>query len=112
MGRPKKQVNAALVEELASIGCTEDEIASACDCSVSTLDRRFADVIRKGRDSAKSSIRRLQFKSANAGNVTMQIWLGKQYLGQADVSRVNLRNLSEMSDEELAALVAGKAIGK
>jgi hypothetical protein len=29
-------------------------------------------------------LRRMQFESANKGNVTMQIWLGKQYLGQSD----------------------------
>jgi hypothetical protein len=29
-------------------------------------------------------LRRTQFKSAEAGNVTMQIWLGKELLGQRD----------------------------
>jgi hypothetical protein len=30
------------------------------------------------------SLRRLQAKKAAEGNVTMLIWLGKQYLGQSD----------------------------
>lgn len=30
----------------------------------------------------------MQFKNAQAGNVTMQIWLGKQYLGQKDKQEV------------------------
>ena len=30
------------------------------------------------------SLRRLQWKSATGGNIVMQIFLGKQYLGQSD----------------------------
>lgn len=32
----------------------------------------------------KRSLRRMQWKSAKGGNATMQIWLGKQLLGQTD----------------------------
>ena len=32
----------------------------------------------------KASLRRMQGKSAQDGNVTAQIWLGKQMLGQRD----------------------------
>lgn len=52
--------------------------------SKDTLDRNYAAPIEKGRELAKCSLRRMQFKSAEAGNVTMQIWLGKQLLGQKD----------------------------
>lgn len=37
----------------------------------------------------KASLRRMQFKSAEDGNVTMQIWLGKQMLGQRDKSEID-----------------------
>ena len=40
------------------------------------------------------SLRRQQFKSAEAGNVTMQIWLGKQYLGQTDKVEENNINVT------------------
>jgi hypothetical protein len=30
----------------------------------------------------KIGLRQMQLKSANSGNVSMLIWLGKQYLGQ------------------------------
>ncbi len=30
------------------------------------------------------SLRRMQFKKAQVGNVPMLIWLGKQYLGQSE----------------------------
>jgi hypothetical protein len=30
----------------------------------------------------------MQYTSAEAGNVTMQIWLGKQWLGQTDKNQI------------------------
>ncbi len=35
------------------------------------------------------SLRRLQWKAAKENNVTMLIWLGKQYLGQTDKQEVS-----------------------
>lgn len=73
---------------LAAIGCTNDEISSVIGCSWDTLDRNYAEVIKKGRDTMKASLRRAQFKAALEGNSTMQIWLGKQLLGQKEPDRV------------------------
>lgn len=95
-----------------------DEIAHITDVSVATLERRFADIIKKGYSEAKMSLRRRQMATALgheakpaqflrdesgalifkegapilikaeeksvSGNPTMQIWLGKQWLGQRD----------------------------
>lgn len=83
-GRPPLDIDEKVVESLASINCTMIEIASAVGCSVDTLERRFADIIRKGREVGKSSLRRLQWKQAEGGNVSMLIWLGKQWLGQRE----------------------------
>lgn len=91
-GRPKKLLNALGVEtirSLASIQCTDEEIASVLGCSVDLLTNRnnreaFAEAKEVGQLSGKASLRRMQFKTAEAGNATMQIWLGKQYLGQKD----------------------------
>jgi hypothetical protein len=44
----------------------------------------------------------MQFESANKGNVAMQIWLGKQYLGQSDHSVNQVRGVP-MRLDELAA---------
>ena len=38
----------------------------------------------RGKAQGKRSLRRAQKKSAENGNVTAQIWLGKQYLEQTD----------------------------
>jgi hypothetical protein len=89
VARPKKEIDENLVLKLASIFCTTDEIAVACECSKDTLERRFAATLKKGRQNAKQSLRRLQFQSAVKGSVPMQIWLGKQYLDQKDKTDIS-----------------------
>ena len=44
----------------------------------------FGNVYKKTSAAGKMSLRREQWRSAEKGNVTMQIWLGKQWLGQTD----------------------------
>lgn len=85
-GRPKKEINYDLVESLAGIFCTQEEIANIIGVSLRTLqrDERFGVIYKQSMESAKSSLRRFQFKSAQNGSVPMQIWLGKQYLGQEE----------------------------
>lgn len=82
MARPRKQIDPRQVQRLAKLGCTQNEIGLVVGCSVDTLARRFADVLKKGYAELDTSIRRWQVTSARSGNVTMQIWLGKQFLGQ------------------------------
>ena len=45
---------------------------------------RFSEAFNKYSANGRMSLRREQFRSAMNGNVTMQIWLGKQYLGQVE----------------------------
>ena len=44
----------------------------------------FKEAIEEGWANGRSSIRREQFKLLQAGNATMAVWLGKQYLDQRD----------------------------
>lgn len=92
-GRPPKDINPKMIEKLASIGCTGDEIAAVLDCCRDTLYARFSDSLKKGQDKAKATLRRLQWQSAISGNVTMQIWLGKNMLGQS--SKHEIKSLDE-----------------
>lgn len=86
IGRPKIDLNFELIEKLSRIHCTEAEIASIVGVSIRTLQRNeeFCRIYKKGIDSGKMSLRRIQWDLANKGNTTMAIWLGKQYLGQTD----------------------------
>jgi hypothetical protein len=101
-GRPLKEISANQVKSLAEIGCTNIEIATVCGCSVDTLERRFADIIKKGRETMKSSLRRFQYTSAKSGSVPMQIWMGKQYLGQRDKNDVTSDGKPLIDDQERA----------
>ena len=85
MARPKKyDINGDEVEKLPSYGCTNNEIADFYGCSTDLIKKSFSLFTLKGRSRLKMKLRKLQWKSAEAGNVTMQIWLGKQYLKQSD----------------------------
>lgn len=84
MARPKISIDPDKVAMLARIGCTTEEIASELECSKDTLERRFAAVLKDGRNRFKVSVRRQQMRLLVAGNATMGVWLGKQVLGQKD----------------------------
>lgn len=84
MARPLKDIEPWRVYKLARIGCTNEEIAVILDCHKDTLTNRFSDALRKGRERMKMSLRRMQYKAACAGDRTILIWMGKQYLGQRD----------------------------
>ena len=85
MARPKFEIDYEMVEKLAGIQCTQQEIASFLGCSVDTLqrDEKFCGLYKKGQENGKMSLRRIQYKLAEK-NPTMAIFLGKQYLGQRD----------------------------
>jgi hypothetical protein len=71
-------------EKLAGIGCTVAEIAAVLEVSTATVERHAQEVIARGRDRVKASLRRKQVALALAGDRVMLIWLGKQMLGQRE----------------------------
>lgn len=88
MGRPKIEINERIVLGLAKILCTNEEIAAVVECHPDTLVDRFSDLLKKGREQGKASLRREQYRLAVKGNPTMLIWLGKNHLGQSDKVQV------------------------
>jgi len=83
-GRPKKELDAEQIKELALIQCTDSEIAAVMRVNVDTIRDNYSAIIKEGREHGKSSLRRAQFKKALEGNPAMLIWLGKFYLGQKE----------------------------
>ncbi len=83
-GRPPLDIDPDVVENLAQIHCTYEEIAAVCKCSTDTLKRRFADIIDTSRQGGRASLRRVQWSIALMGNTRMLTWLGKQHLEQSD----------------------------
>ena len=88
MGRPKLNIDEEQVQKLSEMQCTNVEIASFFGCDEATIRKRFSDMLTKGREIGKISLRRKQMKVAMHGNVTMLIFLGKQYLRQADKTAI------------------------
>ena len=85
MARPKKyNIDTEEVYKLASYGCTNVEIADFYGCDESLIRKSYSEFLTKGRADMKIKLRKLQWKSADKGNVTMQIFLGKNILGQQD----------------------------
>lgn len=112
-GRPRKpEINWLQFEELCKIQCKEEEIASVLGAqngmnglSIETLNTRikehygigFLETYKRFSGYGKAGLRRLQFKLAET-SAGMAIWLGKQYLGQAE--RVEVFN-DDLINEEL-----------
>jgi len=109
MARPKFKIDYEMVEKLAGIQCTQQEIASFLGCSVDTLqrDEKFCGLYKKGQENGKMSLRRIQYKLAEK-NPTMAIWLGKQYLKQRDNIEVEHDAKNGVIDELIGALNKAK----
>ena len=114
MARPARPIDLKLVEDLARIHCTEAEIASVLGFTPEGFRKRkrrqpeLVGVVEKGREAGRTSLRRLQWQSASKGNVVMQIWLGKQILGQRE-PRHEVELTDAAQSEQIAALRAALA---
>jgi len=86
MARPLAKVNLTpeQIEQVASFGCTDDEIATLAGVAERTLQTRFRAQLKDGRARLRERLRKAQVDRALNGSDTMLIWLGKQYLGQRD----------------------------
>ena len=106
-GRPPKTLTEAgwrQVTTLSQFMATDEEIATALsgdsfeDWDTITVDtltnalnkERFSEAKAKGKNKGKISLRSWQWASAKNGNVTMQIYLGKNYLGQSDKAEIEV----------------------
>jgi hypothetical protein len=83
-GNTKRVVSPDEVYKLAALGCNNKEISTWFDINKDVLLYNFGDIIEKGREDMKMRLRQAMWKNAWAGNVVMQIWLSKQYLGFTD----------------------------
>ena len=94
--KPRITVDYELAHKLARMACTNEEIAACMNISakyyydVIKRDPELSDMIQKGRAEGRASLRRAQWAKALEGNPTMLIWLGKQLLGQSDMTRTEI----------------------
>jgi hypothetical protein len=91
-GRKPKKIDFEQVKHCCEIHCTLEETAAVLGISEKTLRSKieteykltFAEFYAQHQGKGKASLRRVQWQVAQDGSVPMLIWLGKQYLGQAD----------------------------
>lgn len=91
MARPRIEIDTRQFEGLCNLQCTLDEIAGFFQCSKDTIENwckrtykeGFSDTFKKYSQNGKISLRRYQYRMAEK-NVSMAIWLGKQWLGQTE----------------------------
>ncbi len=100
---PIKQIDYEELDKLIGIGCTGEECAHFFNVDYDTLNARvkekygqsFSEYHDYKASKFKVSLRRMQVRSAMGEkdekgkyvlypNVNMQVWLGKQFLNQAD----------------------------
>lgn len=107
MGRPILKLDWGMIDRMCAIQCTHEEIASLVGCHIDTLCNRckaehgmtFSEYLQQKKQPGKISLRRMQWKLAESGDKTMQIWLGKQYLGQSDKNSVDIGNKNDKALE-------------
>ncbi len=132
VGRPKAEptLTPLQVEQMASFGCTDTEIAQLAGVSEGTIKRHFDPQLKKGRAELRRDLRSAQVKKAlgvfvertdkdgttdvylSSPDNTMLIWLGKQYLEQRD--KTETKDVSDPIDWDAIptdirdAFIAGK----
>jgi hypothetical protein len=119
VARPKVKIDVDELEKLATLQCTDEEIALYLGISVRTLQRRlqiakFREAVDSARAKGRISVRRHLFRLAAAGNIAAVIFLAKNVLGYRDavntehtglaggpIQIATKPDLSQLTDEEL-----------
>lgn len=94
-GRPSKTIDWKIAKKLAEMQCTQAEIAAFFDIDIKTLKEIaqreknvcFSYWLSQRAGKGQCSLRRSMFLAATNSknpNVTMLIWLSKNYLGMKD----------------------------
>ncbi|MGA7905407.1 MAG: hypothetical protein WBL40_20180 [Terrimicrobiaceae bacterium] len=98
--RKEPEIPVEKIKQLASIGCTDEEIGLIAGIDDSTLQRRFAPLLKEGRAAFKAEIRGMQRRRCLDGSDTMLIWLGKVVLHQKERTDITLE-----ANDTLAAFI-------
>ena len=105
-GRPRVEIDWNTFDALCGVQCTLAELAAHLGVSEDTIERAvkrergmsFADYFAQKRKAGFVSLRRKQWELAMAGNPTMLIFLGKQWLGQSDKQEVAVSPVTVICD--------------
>ena len=104
-GKPKRVFTPEQIvqmEDYAYQGCMTETIANLMDIPRETIDTRpdIQRILTKKRCERKLNLRRIQNKTAKTVPV-MQIWLGKNVLGQTDKNETVLKGTIELTPPQI-----------
>lgn len=112
----RRVIDYELAEKLANMQCNLTEMAKCLGCTTKTFNRnpKLREIYESGIEKGRVSLRRAQMKNALNGDSRMQIWLGKQYLGQSeklsdaseDKSIMKVEVFSKLTTNEIRDLLA------
>jgi hypothetical protein len=102
VGRNNIVVPPQEVEDLASIGCSNTDIANWFGVTDTTIAYNFKEELTKGRENLKNSLRRAMLKNAIVNmNAALQIFLAKNMLGMSDNGmKTDASNVLPFTDED------------
>jgi hypothetical protein len=109
MARPKAKINFKKVDEYLQAQCTGSSIASLLGIHPDTLYQAIEDKYKMGfsaysaqkKSEGKEILKKTLWDIAvKSKNVSMGIWLSKQYLGFTDKQNINLE-FERMSEDDL-----------
>ena len=112
-GRPPLEINWKLVESLLQADCSGVQVAAHIGISEDTLYARvkkekgmiFSDYSLIFKERGDSLLKAKQFESAITDkNISMQIWLGKQRLGQREKSEVTGKDGKDLIPERITEI--------
>jgi transposase-like protein len=110
-GRPEAKIDWKRVDRLLQSHCTGAGIASLLGIHPETFYRKceekfnvgFTEYSRLKKTEGKELLRAKQFDIALSGEKSLLIWLGKQYLEQADKLETVVANVEVPEDEVIEA---------
>ena len=112
MGRKPIEIDWDTFNKLCSFPIKQDDISWILDVSVDKLaneirakfDMTFSEYMTKRQATLRLSLLQKQYQVAMNGNVSMLIWLGKNWLGQRDKFE-EVKAEEPVTDQEKTALI-------
>lgn len=98
-GRPKREFTpeeVTLIENMCSVGVTQDQIAKIMGCSIDVLHKRLSDVMENARAKAVATVTKSLYQHAIEGSLGHAIFWMKNVAGWRDKPE-------DRADEDLSA---------
>ena len=108
MGRPEKHFDWKVLDAILQFKASKRDCAELINISEDTIERRikkkfqltFSEYRDRKMAQPRHSIARRQYEIAMAGNATMLIWLGKQWLGQTEKQEIDQTTTAKIVIEQ------------